>query len=193
MTASSTRLAIVVASTRPERVGPHIAAWVEQRAVEHDQFDVRVIDLAELALPLLDEPSHPSLRQYTKDHTWRWSRLVEASDAFIFVVPEYNSGYSAALKNALDYLFSEWHHKPAAFVSYGGISGGLRGVQQAKQVLAALKMTPVLDAVTIPFVSAHLRDGEFEASAQMESSLKGVFDELRRYSQALAPLRQPAG
>src|ERR1035437_8108281 len=135
-------LTIVIGSTRPGRVGPKFATWFRSLAIAHDGFDVELVDLAQLNLPFLDEPSHPRLRQYVHQHTIDWSRTVERSDAFVFVTPEYNFGYSAALKNAIDYLSQEWADKAVGFVSYGGVAGGTRAVQQLKQVVAALKDGP---------------------------------------------------
>ena len=101
------RLLIVIASTRPGRIGLPVAEWFYERAVEHGGFELELVDLAVLELPLLDEPHHPRLQKYTKDHTLAWSRTVEAADAFVLVTAEYNYGYPAALKNAIDYLHQE--------------------------------------------------------------------------------------
>jgi NAD(P)H-dependent FMN reductase len=185
-----TSLSIVIGSTRPGRVGEPIARWVAERAATHGDFDVDLLDLAEVGLPLMDEPRHPRLREYTHDHTRTWSSRVDKADAFVFVTPEYNHGYSGALKNAIDYLYHEWQHKPVGFVSYGGISGGLRAVQQLKQVIVALNMVPVVDAVTVPFVSTLIaHDGALDPSQEMESSVKSMLGELSRWSDALSYLR----
>jgi NAD(P)H-dependent FMN reductase len=117
---------IVIASTRPGRVGLPVARWFTERATEHGAFEIQVVDLAELDLPFLDEPRHPRLRQYTQDHTHAWSEMVDAADAFVFVTSEYNHGYPAPLKNAIDDLNQEWKDKPLGFVSYGGVSAGTR-------------------------------------------------------------------
>ena len=127
-------LRIIIGSTRPGRVGPSVAAWITDRAIEHGGFDVQVTDLAELNLPFLDEPNHPRLRQYTHQHTKDWSALVDASDAFIFVTPEYNHGFNAVVKNAIDYLHGEWQHKPAGIVSYGGVAAGTRATQMLSAI-----------------------------------------------------------
>lgn len=111
-------LRIVVASTRPIRLGPAIADWVRNQ-VPGDVFAVEVIDLAELALPFLDEPQMPSSGVHTKAHTLRWKGLVDAADAMVFVMPEYNGSFNAPLKNAIDYLYAEWHGKPIGLVGYG--------------------------------------------------------------------------
>jgi NAD(P)H-dependent FMN reductase len=183
-------LRIIIGSTRPGRVGPSVAAWITERAIEHGGFDVQVTDLAELNLPMLDEPNHPRLRQYAHQHTRDWSALVGASDAFIFVTPEYNYAFNAALKNAIDYLFHEWQHKAAGIVSYGGIAAGTRATQMLKQVLTALKVMPVPEAVNIPFVTRHLdEDGRFKPTELTDASATAMLDEVLKWTGSLAPLR----
>ena len=183
-------LRIIIGSTRPGRVGPSVAAWIAERAREHGGFDVQVTDLAELNLPLLDEPNHPRLRQYTKQHTKNWSELVDASDAFVFVTPEYNYGFNAALKNAIDYLHNEWVNKAAGIVSYGGVAAGTRATQMLKQVLTALRIMPVTDSVNIPFVRNFLdEDGRLKPNEVLESSATAMLDEVLRWTEALRPLR----
>jgi NAD(P)H-dependent FMN reductase len=183
-------LTIIIGSTRPGRAGEAIAQWFAARAKDHGGFDVTVVDLAEVNLPLLDEPNHPRLRQYTQQHTKDWSAIIDAADAFVFVTPEYNHGYSAALKNAIDYLHHEWQHKPVGFVSYGGVAAGTRGVQQLKQVVTALRMLPVYDSVNIPF-HAQLRDsdGVFRPNEVMEQAADTMLDELVRTEATLRPVR----
>src|SRR4051812_37151309 len=119
------RLQILIASTRPGRQGPAIAKWFFTAAQQHAKFDVELIDLADMNLPILDEPNHPRMKKYEHEHTKRWSATVERADAFVFVAPEYNFGPTPALLNAMNYLYLEWNYKPLAFVSYGGISGGI--------------------------------------------------------------------
>ncbi|MFC7385476.1 NADPH-dependent FMN reductase [Sphaerisporangium rhizosphaerae] len=186
------KLQILVASTRPNRAGIPVARWIEQEARAQGAFDeVEVVDLAELGLPFMDEPHHPRMRNYLNQHTLDWSAKVDGADAFVFVMPEYNYGYSAPLKNAIDYLFHEWAYKPVGIVSYGGVSGGLRAAQMIKQVVTTLKMTPVVEAVAIPFVQQFVgEDGTLSPNDLMVSSAKAMFDELRRVSDALRPLRE---
>jgi NAD(P)H-dependent FMN reductase len=129
------KLGIVIASTRPGRVGLPVAEWISGIAREHAGFDVQVIDLAELDLPFMDEPKHPRLHQYEHEHTIRWSETVDEIDAFLFVMPEYNFGFTAPLKNAIDYLHHEWAYKPVGLVTYGGVSAGTRAAQMIKQVV----------------------------------------------------------
>jgi NAD(P)H-dependent FMN reductase len=183
-------LEVVIASTRPGRVGLPVAEWFVAHAVNHGGFDVEVADLAEIDLPLLDEPNHPRLRQYTKQHTLEWSARIERAGAFVFVTPEYNYGPTAALINAISYLNREWHYKPAGFVSYGGVSAGTRGVQVAKQVVTTLKIFALPEAVSIPFVQQFLDDdGRIQPNEIMTTSATAMLDELVRVEAALRPLR----
>ena len=185
------KLHIVIASTREGRKGPAVADWFIERARAHAGFEVRVIDLAEVNLPLLDEPEHPRLRRYTHEHTRAWSATVDAADAFVFVTPEYDFGPPAALVNALHYLVHEWAYKPAAFVSYGGVSGGTRGVQLAKLTVTALGMMPIPQAVAIPFFTQHIDDasGTFDPGEVQSKAAATMLDELAKWAGALAPLR----
>ena len=113
------RIAIILGSTRPGRKGKPVARWVHDQARQRNDAEYELVDIAEFDLPLLDEPIPPSQNKYSKDHTKRWAAKIATFDGFVFVTPEYNHGTSAALKNAIDYLYKEWNDKAAAFVSYG--------------------------------------------------------------------------
>jgi NAD(P)H-dependent FMN reductase len=105
------------------------------------------------------------------------------------VMPEYNYGYNAELKNAIDYLHKEWAYKPVGLVSYGGVAAGTRAAQMIKQVVTTLRMTPVPDAVAIPFVGQMMQDGDFLPNEVAVGAAKVMLDELVRIAGALAPLR----
>ncbi|MGE5400069.1 MAG: NADPH-dependent FMN reductase [Ignavibacteriales bacterium] len=187
------KLTVIIVSTRPGRVGLPIGHWFYDYAKQHGKFEVNLADLKEMNLPLLDEPRHPRLRQYEQPHTRAWSAIIDKSDAYVFVTPEYNYGAPPSLLNALDYVFLEWNYKPAGFVSYGGISGGLRSVQMTKQVLTTLKVMPIPDAVIIPFVGQFINEeGEFVPSQTLEKSADVLLDELLRWAEALLPMRTKA-
>ena len=188
------KLEVIVASTRPGRVGLPIAQWIESEAKEHGGFDeVVLVDLAEVNLPFMNEPNHPRLGQYVHQHTKDWSAKVESADAYVFVMPEYNFGITAPLKNAMDYLSVEWAHKPLGLVSYGGVSAGLRAAAALKPVLAALRMVPVVEAVAVPFFTQFLTDDdEFVPNAELEAGAKTMLDELARLTSVLRPLRAAA-
>src|SRR5690606_21663113 len=184
------KLHVIICSTRPGRIGPTVANWFYDLAKTHERFDTELVDLAKVNLPLLDEPHHPRLQNYQHAHTKAWSQSVRAADAFVFVTPEYNYAPPPSLLNALDYLYLEWNYKPAAFVSYGGISGGMRSVQMAKQVLTTFKMVPLMEGVLVPMVGEKLDDqGRFRADEQHEKSAQGTLDELARWAEALKVLR----
>ena len=187
-------LQIIIASTRPGRVGLPVAEWIRDAAVKHGGFDdVELIDLAERNLPFMDEPNHPRLRRYEHAHTREWSATIDRADAVVIVTPEYNHGFPAPLKNALDYLHQEWAYKPAGLVSYGGIAAGARAAQMLKPVLTALKMTPLNEAVQLPFVTQFIDDeGALRPGEATEVAATAMFDELLRWADALAPLRNQA-
>ena len=186
-------LQVIVASTRPGRRGLAVAAWMQQLAEEHSGFDVELIDLAEVGLPVFDEPNHPRLQQYTHEHTRRWAATIARGDAFLFVTPEYNHSYPGSLKNALDYLSLEWADKAAGIVSYGGVSAGLRAATALKPVLASLRMIPVVEAVSIPFFAQFLdEDDAFVPNTELEAGGKAMLDEMGRLTGALRTLRTAA-
>ena len=183
-------LQIVVTSTRPGRVGLSVGQWVTDAATKHGGFDVDLADLAEVDLPLLDEANHPRLAKYTNEHTKAWSARVAAADAFVFVLAEYNHSFTAAAKNAIDYLHHEWQYKPVGLVSYGGVAAGTRAAQALKPVLLAVKAVPLAEAVPIPFVQQFLDDDQvLMPNELMENSAKLMFDELGRWAEALRTLR----
>jgi NAD(P)H-dependent FMN reductase len=184
------KLEIIIASTRPGRIGRTIGRWVESQARQHDRFDeIELVDLKEVDLPFMNEPSHPRLGNYVHEHTKKWSATVASADAFIFVMPEYNYGYNAELKNAIDYLHQEWAYKPVGLVSYGGVAAGTRAAQMIKQVVTTLRMTPILDAVSLPFVMTMLSDGHFVPNDVSNSAAKVMLDELLTTSRTLTGLR----
>ncbi len=184
------RLNVVVASTRPGRVGISVGRWFEHFAREDGRFDVHLVDLAEINLPVYDEPRHPRLRQYEHEHTKRWSEIVDAADAYVLVAPEYNFGPTPALVNALNYVYHEWCYKPVGFLSYGGISGGLRAVQALKLPLSALKLVPLPEGVMVPMVAQQVEEGMFAPKSPQVEGGKVMLGELERWARALRPLRE---
>lgn len=184
------RLNIIVGSTRPGRVGPVFAEWLEVYAREHRKFEPVLTDIAAFNLPVLDEPHHPRLQKYEKDHTKAWAKAVNEADAFVFVTPEYNYFAPPAIVNAIDYLAKEWNYKPAGLFSYGGLSGGLRAAQSLKPLLTTVKIMPIPEGVALPMFSSHIdENGEFKPNELVTSSAAAMLDELHRWSEALKPLR----
>jgi NAD(P)H-dependent FMN reductase len=180
---------IIVGSVRPGRVGLPIAEWVRSEAEKSGDFDIDFVDLAELALPFMDEPAHPRLQQYTKSHTIAWSERVAKADAFLLVTPEYNYSYSPALKNALDFLNQEWWMKPVGFVSYGGVSSGTRGVVALLPTIIALGLVRVGANVELTFGGKQVVDGVFRAEEKETAIIGHELAELARLGEGLKPLR----
>ncbi len=140
---------VILGSIRAGRLCPKLAAWVIDIGRASTGLNYELVDLADWPLPMDDEPGIPALGGYAREHTRAWSRKIAAADAFVFVTPQYNRGYPAVLKNAIDHLYGEWSGKPVAIVSYGGHGGG-RCAAQLRQVAEGLGMRPV---ATMPGVT----------------------------------------
>lgn len=183
-------LLIVNGSVREGRIGGSIGEWVKQAAEASGRFTVDYADLAELRLPLMDEPNHPRLKKYIHDHTIAWSERVAAADGFLFLFPEYNHSYSAPIKNAVDYLHNEWNRKPVGLVNWGGNSGGTRAQAAFRAVATALGMVTTKGNVEINFPQRQLNEaGEFEPNEQQRLVLTAQLNEIVKLGEALAPLR----
>lgn len=188
----SLKLKVIIGSTRPGRAGPKVADWVVKAAEAAGAFEVELVDLAEMALPLLDEPGHPRAQNYQHDHTKRWAAKMDEADAFIFVTPEYDGFPPAALVNAVQCLVVEWRYKPAGVVSYGGVSGGLRSAQELRQLVANVGMMALPEVVPVPFFSGFIDDsGTFTPNDKMAEGMTGQLSELARVAAALRPLHTP--
>ncbi len=131
-------IGIIVGSTRPGRKAAAVATWVHDLLKSRKDAVFEIVDIEDYKLPLLDEPVPPSMHQYSRPHTKAWSEKIASLDAYIFVTPEYNHATSAALKNAIDFLFREWNNKAAGFVGYGG-AGGVRAVENLRLVMGEIK------------------------------------------------------
>ncbi|NMA98756.1 MAG: NAD(P)H-dependent oxidoreductase [Phyllobacteriaceae bacterium] len=186
----SLKLKIIIGSTRPGRVGPKVASWVAEQAKANGQFDVEMVDLAEIGLPLLDEASHPRLQNYQHEHTKTWARIVDDADAYIFVTPEYNFFPPAGLINAIQVVMKEWAYKAAGVVSYGGISGGLRATQELRLLLSNMNVHALPQTVPMPMVAQFIgEDGAINANAPMVEGMTLQLTELAKWANALKPLR----
>ena len=184
------KLNIIIGSTRPGRVGPTVAQWISEAAVEHGMFEVELVDLAAFGLPLLDEAAHPKAQHYVNEPTKRWSASVASADAFLFVTPEYDYFAPAALVNAVQTLMVEWFYKTAGVVSYGGISGGLRSAQVLRQLLGNVNVHALPQVVPVPNFPQFIgNDGVFRPNEPMAEGLNGLLDELHKWAGALKTLR----
>lgn len=183
MTNETLRLAVIIGSTREGRFAPVVAGWFGEQTSQRHDLKVDVIDLVDLALPAA-YPAEP-------DRTVRaYIDRLEVADAFVVITPEYNHGYPASLKQAIDLAHGQWQAKPVAFVSYGGVSGGLRAVEQLRQVFAELHAVTVRDTV-----SFHNAWGQFDPSGQPHdrtgpsAAAKVMLDQLAWWALALRAAR----
>lgn len=184
-------LKIISSSVRPGRKGPIIAKWITQMANKNGNFNVELLDLGEINLPLMNEVNHPSQKKYEHEHTKKWSATIDSADAFIFVTAEYNFGYPSPLRNALEYLVQEWGYKAAGIVSYGGVSAGTRAANSLKGDLATLRMVPLNDAVNIPFFTQFINEqNEFKPNEITEKAANKMLNELVRWTKGLKNIRE---
>jgi NAD(P)H-dependent FMN reductase len=180
---------VIVGSVREGRRAKPIADWVCRQAATRQDCSVELVDLKDWNLPLMSLPKSPIRGDYEDPLQQRWAEKVAQADGYLFVSPEYNHGYTAVLKNALDYLYAEWERKPASFVTYGGV-GGARGIEQLRLVLIELRMAPLRDAVHIVNILGKLNDGVFVADAKDVSQLNAALDDLLWWTHALSAARR---
>jgi NAD(P)H-dependent FMN reductase len=185
------KVAIIVGSTRPARKAEAVARWVHDLATKRSDAEFEVVDIADFALPLLDEPKPPSMGQYSHPHTKAWAQKVDSFDGFVFVTPEYNHGTSGALKNAIDYLFREWNNKAAGFVGYGS-AGGVRAVEQLRLVMGELQVADVRAQVALSLSTDFEQYTTFKPDPKHEKSVKAMLDQVIAWAGALQTLRKPA-
>ncbi len=171
----------ILGSTREGRAGEKVASWFMRLAALRGDAQYGLADVRALDLPTFNEPSNPKQIEhaYADPRAQAWVAHVESADGFVVVTPEYNHGYPPALKNAFDYAYAGWNNKPIAFVSYGGIAGGTRAVEQLRQVAIELQMAPVRNQVAIPFISkAFGADGKPAQPELLATSAQAMLDQL---------------
>ena len=181
-------IAVILGSTRPGRIGEAVAQWVHTIAGRRSDATFELVDVKDFNLPLLDEPIPPSLGRYSQPHTKRWAAKIAEFDGFVFVTAEYNHGIPAALKNAIDFLYREWNHKAAGFVSYGN-AGGARAVEQLRLVMAEVKIADVRAQVALSIFTDFENYTVFKPGDRREAEVNRVLDEVIAWSAALKPLR----
>lgn len=185
------KLKIITSTVRPGRKGPLVADWITRIARQNANFDVELLDLAEIGLPMMNEPNHPSLKKYEHAHTKWWSAKIDEADAFIFVTAEYDYNYPAPLRNALEYLSQEWGYKPAGVVSYGGVSAGTRALNSLKNDLASLRVVALTETVNFPFFQQNIHDQNvFEANEISHKAADVMLKQLLRWTRGLKTIRE---
>lgn len=183
------KVAVIIGSTRPKRVGESVARWVYERAKQRSDAEFELVDIADFKLPLLDEPIPPSQGKYSQPHTIAWAEKIAAFDAYVFVTPEYNHGTSGALKNALDFLYREWNNKAAGFVSYGSV-GGARAVEQLRLVASELQIAHVRNQVMFSLFTDFENFSVFKPHDRHEAGVNAMLDQLIAWGGALQTLRK---
>lgn len=145
------KIKVILGSTRHNRYGDKPANWICEEIGKKTDVKVELLDLRDYSMPFFDEPMGPAMLKeyYSNETVKKWAAKIKEGDAFIIVTPEYNHGYPAVLKNAIDSIFPEWNNKPVGFVSYGN-SGGARVIEQLRQVVIELRMSPIRAAIHIP-------------------------------------------
>jgi NAD(P)H-dependent FMN reductase len=186
------RIAVVTGSTRPGRKNEDVANWVYRVAQQRNDAEFELVDIAEHNLPLLDESMPPVYGQYAHGHTKAWSEKIASFDAYVFVTPEYNHSTSAALKNAIDYLYREWNNKAAGFVSYGGHAGGARAVEHLRLIMAEVMVATVRAQVILSLFTDFENFTILKPSPQREKELHTMLDQLIAWGSALKTLRVEA-
>ncbi|MGO9308288.1 MAG: NADPH-dependent FMN reductase [Spirochaetia bacterium] len=183
------KVGIIVGSTRPGRHADAVASWVLEKAKTRTDAQFEVVDIKDFNLPLLDEPVPPSMAQYSLPHTKKWAQKVALFDAYIFVTPEYNHAPSAALKNAIDFLYAEWNNKAAGFVSYGASASGGRAVEHLRMIMAELQVADVRSQVLLSLFTDFENFATFKPSAVHDTALATMLDQVVSWGGALKTVR----
>ena len=189
-----TVISVIVGSTREGRFSEKPARWIFRQLKKREDVDARLLDLRDFPMPFFDQPvtpATPGRPPFEHEVVRKWTAAIGKSDGFIFVTPEYNYGPSAVLKNAIDWVYPEWHRKPVCFVSYGSI-GGARGVQQLRQTVVELQLAPIRSSIYIPVPTllAHYQGGDVDAGlAELEAPAEAMIDDLLWWTQALKTAR----
>src|ERR1700745_3879064 len=171
------KIGIIVGSTRPGRKAAAVAKWVLDILKNRKDAEFEIVDIEDYRLPLLDEPVPPTMHQYSKPHTKTWSEKIASLDAYIFVTPEYNHATSAALKNAIDFLFREWNNKAAGFVGYGG-GGGVPAGGDLGGVMGEIKVADVRAQVALSMWTDFENFTTFKPHEQHDRAVHAMADEV---------------
>ena len=186
---STLKIKVIVGSTRANRFSEKPARWIFEAAKQRADLDVELLDLADYPLPFFEEAMPPGLAkdQYDNPIVVKWRDKIREADGFIICTPEYNHGYPAVLKNALDHVYFAWSRKAVAFVSWGG-AGGTRCVEQLRSVAIELDMAPTRCAVHIPNPWFIKDASEIDTEANQQSA-KTLLDHLTWWAGALKAAR----
>lgn len=181
----SAPILVIAGSVRGRRRSPAIAEWVARLGREETGAAFETVDLRELGLTMDDEPGLPAAGDYLREPTRRWSERVKAATAVVFVTPQYNWGYPAPLKNAVDHIYAEWRGKPAALVTFGSRGGNLCA-EQFGQVMKAVKLRPVATQPQLKLPPGRIEADD--AQVDLPADFADKADEVRRAMRELVEL-----
>ncbi|GGI44348.1 NAD(P)H-dependent FMN reductase [Agromyces flavus] len=187
---SRVKIGIIIGSTRPGRVGDQVARWVLERAQSRTNAEFELVDLADFALPHLDEAIPAAAGQYAHEHTKAWAEKVDSFDGYIFVTPEYNHSTSGALKNAIDFVYREWNNKAAGLVSYGS-AGGTRAAEHLRLILGEIQIADVRQQVSFSLLTDFEAFTTFKPADNHAGMLAAQLDQLVTWATALRSVREP--
>jgi NAD(P)H-dependent FMN reductase len=182
------KIAVILGSTRPGRNGKAVADWVVEQAQHRSGATYELVDLLDYPLPHLDEALPPSMGQYAGEHTKAWAEKIAEYDGYVFVTPEYNRSTSGVLKNAIDYLYSEWNNKAAGFVSYGAV-GGARAIEHLRGISAELQIADVRQQLSFSLITDFENFSVFKPGAWSEDMAQVMFDQVEAWAGVLKQLR----
>ena len=184
------KIAIIIGSTRPGRLGETIGKWAYDIARKRNDAAFELVDIAQFRLPLLDEPMPATSGQYSQPHTHEWSAKIASFDGYVFVTPEYNHGTSGALKNAIDFLSREWTDKAAGFIGYG-YTMGARAIEQLRLAMASVQVATVRQQVGLSLFTDFESATVFKPGGMQEKNVNAMLDQVLAWSDALRHVRQP--
>lgn len=185
------KIAIITGSTRPGRFAIQPATWATELAKQRNDASVELLDLEQYPLPFLDEPNSPMQQNYQHEHTKAWSKKIDSMDGFIFVTPEYNHSISAVLKNAVDYLYTEWTYKSVAFISYGSQAGGTRSVEHWRGIAGELRMYDLREQVMFSnYWNGLDGEGRYQFTDDDARHLQSLLDAVIFWARELKTARQ---
>lgn len=187
------KILVVLGSIREGRVGDKVASWImEQTSKRDSQFQYELFDLKDYPMKLFEEEKHPAMLNgnSSDENANKFIKKVGESDGFILITPEYNRGTSGALKNAIDYPYNEWAKKPLSVVSYGGVAGGGRAMEQLRTNAIELQTVPIREGVLISFISRKIIDGKLELDEYYPKQLAVTLDQLEWYAKVLKQARE---
>jgi NAD(P)H-dependent FMN reductase len=173
---STPKIAIIIGSTRATRFGDKPAQWIADIASQRSDLEVEIVDLRDYPMPLFEEVASNAWVPTQNPIGVKWQQKLAEFDGYIFITAEYNHSITGALKNALDYAYTEWNRKVAAFVGYGGV-GGARAVEHLRGIAAELQMATVRSAV-------HISGADYMGAAKGEKAL-GELEHLNQTANAM--------